>query len=116
MCHPDRGVQPTSGGIPYISFMYDRQYFVYIMASASGTLYIGVTNNLVKRVWQHKNDLIEGFTKKYQCHKLIYLEETSDIESAILREKQLKKWNRKKKEFLISTKNPTWKDLSDDWK
>lgn len=86
------------------------------MASLSGTLYIGVTNDLYKRVYQHKNNLIEGFTKKYQCHKLIYFEETSDVESAIAREKQLKNWNRKKKEFLIKTKNPRWKDLSDDWK
>ncbi len=95
--------------------MYDRQYFVYIMASASGTLYTGVTNNLVKRVWQHKNDIIEGFTKKYKCHKLVWFEETSDIESAIAREKQIKGWSRKKKEALIKSKNPTWKDLSDDW-
>jgi putative endonuclease len=95
--------------------MKDYQYFVYIMASESGTLYIGVTNGLVKRVWQHKNDQIEGFTKKYACHKLIYFEETSDINSAIAREKQLKKWSRRKKEFLIKTLNPTWKDLSLDW-
>ena len=86
------------------------------MASLSGTLYIGITNDLYKRVYQHKNGLIEGFTKKYQCHKLVYFEETSDVESAIAREKQLKNWNRKKKEFLIKTKNPHWKDLSDDWK
>ncbi len=86
------------------------------MASLSGTLYIGVTNDLYKRVYQHKNDLIEGFTKKYHCHKLIYFEETSDIGSAITREKQLKNWSRKKKEFLIKTKNPHWKDISDDWK
>ena len=85
------------------------------MASASGTLYTGVTNDLYRRVYEHKNNLIEGFTKKYACHKLIYFEETTDIESAILREKQLKNWNRKKKEFLIATKNPTWKDLSLDW-
>ena len=82
------------------------------MASKSGTLYIGVTNNLEKRVYEHKNDLIEGFSKKYQCHKLIYYEETSNIESAIQREKQIKSWNRKKKELLIKSKNPTWKDLS----
>ena len=96
--------------------MQDRQYFVYIMASFSGTLYTGVTNDLYKRVYQHKNDLIEGFTKKYQCHKLVYFEETGDIEAAILREKQIKGWSRKKKEALIKTKNPKWKDLSDDWK
>ena len=96
--------------------MYDRQYFVYIIASTSGTLYIGVTNDLYRRVYQHKNNLIEGFTKKYKCHKLIYFEDTSDVESAILREKQLKNWNRAKKEFLIKTKNPSWRDLSLDWK
>ena len=85
------------------------------MTSLSGTLYIGVTKNLQKRVYEHKNDLIKGFTKKYQCHKLVYFEETSDVESAIKREKQLKKWNRAKKEFLIATKNHEWKDLSLDW-
>ena len=81
------------------------------MASLTGTLYIGITNDLILRVLQHKQDLIEGFTKKYQCHKLIYFEQTDNIESAILREKQLKGWNRKKKEALIKTKNPHWKDL-----
>lgn len=85
------------------------------MASFSGTLYTGITNDLYKRVWQHKNDIIEGFTKKYQCHKLVYFEETSDIESAILREKQIKGWGRKKKEALIKSQNPHWKDLSAGW-
>ncbi len=99
----------------FCSCMKNHQYFVYIMASMSGTLYIGVTNDLCKRVWQHKNDILEGFTKKYQCHKLIYFEETSDVESAIAREKQLKKWNRAKKQWLIKQSNPTWKDLSLDW-
>ncbi len=70
--------------------MYDRQYFVYIMASLSGTLYIGVTHDLYRRAYEHKNDVIEGFTKKYQCHKVVYFEETGNVESAILREKQLK--------------------------
>lgn len=88
-----------------------RYYYVYIMASASGTLYIGVTGNLIKRVWEHKSDSVEGFTKKYQCHKLVCYEQTESAESAILREKQLKKWNRKKKEFLIRQINPGWKDL-----
>jgi len=95
--------------------MQNKQYFVYILASESGTLYIGVTNDLYKRVYQHKNNLIEGFTKKYKCHKLVYFEETTDIESAIAREKQLKNWNRSKKEFLIKTKNAGWKDLSKEW-
>ena len=96
--------------------MQDRQYFVYILASVSGTIYTGVTNDLYKRLYQHKNDLIEGFTKKYQCHKLVYFEDTSDVESAILREKQIKGYSRKKKEALIKTKNPHWIDLSNDWK
>lgn len=96
--------------------MNEHQYFIYIMASSSGTLYIGVTNNLIKRVYQHKNDLIEGFTKKYQCHKLIYFEVTSDVYSAIAREKQLKNWNRQKKEFLIKQQNPHWEDLNIDFK
>lgn len=95
--------------------MRDRQYFVYIMASNSGTLYTGVTNDLYKRVFQHKNDLTDGFTKKYGCHKLIYFEETSEIEPAIAREKQIKGWARHKKELLIKIKNPSWKDLSLDW-
>ena len=86
------------------------------MASASGTLYTGVTNDLYKRAYQHKNNLIEGFTKKYQCHKLVYFEETSDIESAIMREKQIKGYGRKKKETLIKNINLHWRDLSDDWK
>jgi len=85
------------------------------MASESGTLYIGVTNNLERRVYEHKNNLIPGFTSKYSCHKLIYFENYSYIDSAIVREKQLKKWRREKKEFLIRTINPSWKDLSEGW-
>jgi len=86
-----------------------------MMASDSGVLYIGVTDNLVKRVYQHKNNLIEGFTKKYKCHKLIFFEETPDVISAISREKQLKRWRREKKEFLINRMNPKWEDLSIKW-
>ena len=72
-----------------------KTYYIYILASKrNGTLYIGVTNDLVKRVNDHKNNLIEGFTKKYSVHKLVYYEQTEDIESAIQREKRLKKWNR----------------------
>lgn len=96
-------------------YMPQKQYFVYMMASYSRVLYIGVTGNLVKRIWQHKNNLVEGFTKKYKCHKLVYYEGTGNVESAIAREKQLKKWRRDKKEFLINQMNPCWKDLSLDW-
>jgi len=74
----------------------ENQYYVYILASKiNGTLYIGVTSDLVKRVYEHKENLVDGFTKKYNIHKLVYYETTNDIESAIRREKQLKKWNRK---------------------
>ena len=82
------------------------------MASESGTLYLGVTNNLERRVCEHKSDLIEGFSKKYQCHRLVYFEEYEKIDQAIEREKQVKKWNRSKKESLINRINPGWKDLS----
>jgi putative endonuclease len=89
-----------------------NSYYVYILASErNGTLYIGVTNDLVKRVWQHKNQSADGFTKKYGVHQLVYFEETSDIESAIAREKQLKNWQRKWKLELIEKSNPNWEDL-----
>ncbi len=86
-------------------------YYVYIMASISGTIYIGFTNNLIKRVWEHKNDLVKGFTQKYQCHKLIYYEQGEDFDSVLAREKEIKKWRREKKESLIKEFNPQWKDL-----
>ena len=89
-----------------------KSYFVYILASKrNGTLYIGVTNNLIKRIWQHKNNLAEGFTKQYNVHLLVYFEETADVVSAIAREKQLKTWNREWKINLIQKNNPTWTDL-----
>jgi putative endonuclease len=87
-------------------------YYIYIMASTSGTLYIGVTNNILRRVCEHQEELMEGFTKKYHCKKLVYLESFFDITTAIAREKQLKNWNRNKKINLIKKINPTWKDLS----
>ena len=89
-----------------------KSYFVYIIASKrNGTLYIGVTNDLVKRVYEHKQGLVEGFTKKYKVDRLVFFEETNDVESAIIREKQMKKWNRKWKIELIEKQNPEWKDL-----
>ena len=90
-------------------------YYIYILASRrNGTLYIGVTNDLRKRVYEHKNNLIEGFTKKYGVHQLVYFEKTENIESAIKREKQLKAWKRAWKIRLIEDTNPTWKDLFKD--
>ena len=88
------------------------QYYVYIMASKKyGTLYIGVTSDLVKRSYEHRNGIIVGFTRQYAVHHLVYFECTESIESAILREKQLKKWNRAWKIALIEKKNPEWNDL-----
>ena len=92
--------------------MVDHLYSVYILASKrNGTLYIGVTANLIKRVYEHKNHLVDGFTKKYNVHNLVYYETTEDISSAIRREKQIKKWKRKWKIELIEKKNPNWRDL-----
>jgi putative endonuclease len=91
--------------------MKSHDYFVYILASESVTLYIGVTSNLEGRMWEHRNELVEGFTKKYGCKKLIFFEHTGDVYAAISREKELKSWNRGRKERLISASNPTWKEL-----
>lgn len=91
------------------------QYYIYILTSKkNGTLYIGVTSNLIKRVYEHKNELVKGFTQKYAIHNLVYFEATESIESAIMREKQLKKWNRAWKINLIEKNNPAWKDLYPD--
>ena len=88
------------------------QYYIYILASKKqGTLYIGVTSDLVKRIYEHKDDLVEGFTKQYAVHDLVYYEITESVESAIAREKQLKKWNRAWKIRLIEKNNPEWRDL-----
>lgn len=91
------------------------QYFTYIMASKSKTLYVGVTNNLERRVYQHKQKLVDGFTKKYRINKLVYYEATPNVLSAITREKQIKGWLRSKKIALIESMNPEWKDLSQEW-
>ncbi|MEX1231622.1 MAG: GIY-YIG nuclease family protein [Planctomycetaceae bacterium] len=89
-----------------------KQPIVYILASQrNGTLYIGVTSDLVQRVWQHKNDVVEGFTKKYGVHMLVWFEQHEDMVNAITREKRLKKWNRAWKLRLIEEMNPDWKDL-----
>ena len=91
-------------------------YFVYILSNwDDSVLYIGVTNNLPRRLYEHRNKLADGFTKKYNVHKLVYYEHTNDVYSAISREKQLKNWNRSKKIVLIERMNPEWRDLSADW-
>ena len=89
-----------------------KQYYVYILASKkNGTLYIGVTNNLLKRVYEYKSNLVGGFTQKYNVHNLVYYEEHNDIGKAITREKQMKKWKRQWKIELIEQFNPQWRDL-----
>jgi putative endonuclease len=93
-----------------------RQYYVYILTNKTNkVLYIGVTNNLVRRIFEHKNKLVEGFTKKYNLSKLVYYEVTNDIYSALEREKQLKNWHRDWKINLINSFNPVWADLSDNF-
>ncbi|NVM23598.1 MAG: GIY-YIG nuclease family protein [Desulfobacterales bacterium] len=90
----------------------DKQFYVYILASKpNGTLYVGVTSNLVQRVWQHKHNMVEGFSKKYSVKTLVYYEVHDNAESAITREKQIKKWRRAWKLRLIEEKNPQWNDL-----
>ena len=95
--------------------MRSEVYYVYIMTSQSGTLYVGVTNDLKRRVYEHKHGQIEGFTKRYDVTRLTYLEETSDVQVALTREKQIKGWVRRKKIELIESINPKWHDLSDGW-
>ena len=93
-----------------------KTYYIYIMSNTTDTtLYIGVTNDLERRVQEHKSGLIPGFTQKYCCDKLVYYETYSDIDQAIEREKKLKKWRREKKDWLIGTMNPELKDLSEDF-
>ena len=92
-----------------------KEYFVYIMTNKSQTLYTGVTNDLIRRVYEHKNKLVKGFTSKYNIQYLVYYETTSSIYSALEREKQIKGWTRSKKITLIKSLNPEWKDLSEEW-
>ena len=92
-----------------------KQYYVYILSSPSGTLYTGITNDLKRRVYQHKHKLIEGFTTKYDVTRLVHYEMTDNVQAAIAREKEIKGWRRSKKIALIKSSNPTWQDLSDGW-
>lgn len=95
--------------------MREYHFYVYIMASRSLTPYIGFTSNLELRVTQHKCDELDGFSKTYQCHRLVYFEHFQNATTAIAREKQLKGWSRTKKITLIKSANPAWADLSADW-
>lgn len=93
----------------------DHEYFVYIVCSRSGTLYIGMTNNIERRMSEHKSGMVEGFASKYHCNRLVYCESFDDVRKAIDREKQLKGWTRAKKVALIESLNPRWQDLAEKW-
>jgi len=92
----------------------DYNFYVYIMASSSGTLYIGMTNDLIRRVSEHKEETVEGFSKKYSCNKLVFYEHHKYVYNAIEREKEIKKWRREKKHSLIKTINSQWNDLYEE--
>ena len=92
-----------------------KEYYIYILTNQYNTVfYVGVTNNLTRRVYEHKNKLVKGFTSKYNLNKLVYYEVFSDVRDAIYREKQIKSWNRKKKIEMIKKFNPEWKDLYEE--
>ena len=95
--------------------MKDHNYFVYIVCSRSGTLYIGMTNSIYRRALEHNQGKIEGFSSKYHCDRLVYYESFDDVHQAIRREKQLKGWTRAKKTALIESNNPRWDDLAEKW-
>ena len=95
--------------------MHEGSYFTYIMASRSHTLYVGVTGNLQKRVWEHKWKEHDGFTARYNCDRLVWFERFQDVQNAIGREKEIKGWRRSKKIALIESLNRTWVDLSRNW-
>jgi putative endonuclease len=90
-----------------------KRYYVYILTNVSRTLYVGVTNDLIRRIYEHQQKLVPGFTRRYNINRLVYFEETGDVETAIAREKQIKGWLREKKVQLIESANPDWKDLSE---
>ncbi len=109
----DRPKLQSSKGREGKGAQVDKLYYVYMLASRrNGTLYVGVTNDIARRIWEHKNKVAEGFTKKHEVHLLVWFETFNDIEEAIIREKQLKGWNRAWKIRLIEEHNSGWNDLS----
>ena len=92
-----------------------KTYYVYLMSNNSKTLYVGVTNNLPRRVYEHREKLVKGFAEKYNINRLVYYEATNDVNAVLEREKQIKRWRREKKIKLIESMNPEWKDLSEDF-
>lgn len=105
---------PTAVVAVAIQSMIIKTYYVYILANKrNGALYAGVTDNLQRRIYEHKNNLLKGFTQRYGIHNLVYYEETNDVNVAIEREKQIKSWSRNKKLALIEKNNPAWNDLAE---
>jgi putative endonuclease len=97
--------------------LMEKTYYVYLLTNWNNqVMYVGVTNDLERRIYEHRNKLVDGFTKKYNIDKLVYFETTSDALAAIEREKQIKKWRREKKNQLVIEMNPEWKDLSVEWR
>ena len=93
----------------------EKDFYIYILANKPyGTLYIGITSNLIKRIWEHRNNVVAGFTREYHVHSLVYYQQHPTAESAILREKTLKNWHRRWKISLIEEENPAWRDLYDE--
>jgi putative endonuclease len=119
--HPEgrkraRGVISGRVALRDLAFIVEKLSYVYMMGSASRrALYTGVTGPLYKRVWEHKNNLGGYFTSKYKCHRLVYYETFGDVNAAIAREKEIKGWCREKKNKLVNSMNPTWKDLAANW-
>jgi len=94
----------------------NEKYYVYLLTNWNNkVIYVGITNDLTRRIYEHKNKMIKGFTEKYNVKKLVYFEETQDINTAIEREKEIKKWRREKKNRLVNSMNPNWDDLSSGW-
>ena len=113
-CHPERSEAESKDLFRTVHMM--KEYYVYFLTNWNNkVMYIGVTGNLRRRIYEHKNELVDGFTKRYHIHKLVYFEQTSDVNAALEREKQLKKWTRAKKNRLVETVNPEWNDISADW-
>ena len=96
--------------------MIEKVYYVYLLTNWNNkVMYVGVTNDLQRRVYEHKEKMVNGFTQKYNVNKLVYYEQTSDIAAALNREKEIKKWRRNKKNILVESTNPSWRDLSEDF-
>ncbi|OGP97421.1 MAG: excinuclease ABC subunit C [Deltaproteobacteria bacterium RBG_19FT_COMBO_46_9] len=94
----------------------NEKYYVYLLTNWNNkVIYVGITNDLTRRIYEHKNKMIKGFTEKYNVKKLVYFEETQDVNTAIEREKEIKKWRREKKNRLVNSMNPNWDDLSSGW-